>query len=80
MAGVPRPAGSPGEGRRGRVVELLDAFDVEVSYDKPAAQVGAERALAMTSFDGPKAKRPPKGGRGIPVIAGAGFEPPTFGL
>ena len=55
--------------------ELLNAFDVSVSYDKPA------KRLELSAVIAPELDAPPEADRsGDSFIAGAGFEPATFGL
>jgi hypothetical protein len=60
--------------------ETLEAFDLTVAYDK------LNRTLALGATVRPEptttlnAHRPPTGGRGNIEVAGAGFEPATFGL
>jgi site-specific DNA recombinase len=57
------------------LTELLDAFDVSVSYDKPA------KRLELSAVIAPDLDPETAGGRsGDSFIAGAGFEPATFGL
>jgi len=80
LAGVPdlREALVMAEGEE--LAELLDAFDVDVSYDKPERKL--ELSASVTSdFIGPlEAQRPPDRRSLNSCIAGAGFEPATFGL
>jgi hypothetical protein len=54
------------------LAELFETFDATATYDKP------NRALELAATL--NAHRPPKGGRGNLQVAGAGFEPATFGL
>jgi site-specific DNA recombinase len=54
------------------LTEILETFDVTATYDKP------NRALELAATL--NAHRPPDGGRGNLQVAGAGFEPATFGL
>lgn len=61
------------------LIELLDAFDVTVSYDK-AGQALELSALLSSDFLTPEMKRPPEGRSRNSSIAGAGFVPATFGL
>ncbi len=63
------------------LADLLAAFDVTISYDKP------NRRLTLTATIGPGLMPPPENdddrpeGRSLMFgIAGAGFEPATFGL
>jgi site-specific DNA recombinase len=62
------------------LIELLDAFDVAVSYDKPSRTLELSALLANDFVSSPDAKRPPGGRSQNSSIAGAGFEPATFGL
>ena len=62
------------------LIELLDAFDVAVSYDKPGRTLELSALLASDFISSPNAKRPPGGRSQDSSIAGAGFEPATFGL
>ena len=54
------------------LAETLETFEITATYDKPS------RALKLAATL--NAHRPPIGGRGILEVAGAGFEPATFGL
>jgi autotransporter translocation and assembly factor TamB len=54
------------------LTEILETFDATATYDKP------DRALELAATL--NAHRPPDGGRGNLQVAGAGFEPATFGL
>ncbi len=54
------------------LAEILETFDVTATYDKP------NRTLELAATL--NAPRPPNGGRGNLQVAGAGFEPATFGL
>lgn len=62
------------------LIELLDAFDVAISYDKPAAKLELSAALSSDLFPTPETKRPLDERSRNSGIAGAGFEPATFGL
>jgi hypothetical protein len=62
------------------LVELLDAFDVQVTYDKPNRTLEVSALLSSDFVSSPDAKRPPNGRSQDSSIAGAGFEPATFGL
>ncbi len=62
------------------LIELLDAFDVAVSYDKRGRTLELSALLANDFVSSPDAKRPPSGRSQNSSIAGAGFEPATFGL
>ncbi len=80
LADVPdlREALDAAEGEE--LAELLDAFDVSVSYDKPGRKLELSAALSSDFIPAPEAKRPPQGRSQDSCIAGAGFEPATFGL
>ena len=55
------------------LAEILEAFDVMAIYDKPNRTLELSATVAETN-------RPPSGRSGNSGIAGAGFEPATFGL
>ena len=80
LAGVPdlREALEKAEGEE--LAELLDAFDVDVSYDKPGRKLELSASVTSDFIDGPEATRPPDRRSRDSSIAGAGFEPATFGL
>jgi hypothetical protein len=80
LAEVPdlREALAQAEGEE--LIELLDAFDVAVSYDKSGGTLELSALLANDFVSSPDAKRPPGGRSQNSSIAGAGFEPATFGL
>ena len=80
LAGVPdlREALTEADGEE--LAELLDAFDVAVSYDKSAGKLELSAALTSDFIPAPEKKRPPGGRSRNSDIAGAGFEPATFGL
>src|SRR6476620_2477193 len=80
LAGVPdlREALTEADGEE--LAELLDAFDVSVSYDKSAGKLELSAALTSDFIPAPEKKRPPGGRSRNSDIAGAGFEPATFGL
>jgi hypothetical protein len=54
------------------LAKILDAFDVTATYDKPNRASSLPPPLKHTDRH--------KGGRGNLQVAGAGFEPATFGL
>ena len=62
------------------LIDLLDAFDVQVTYDKPNRTLELSALLSSDFVSSPDAKRPPDGRSRNSSIAGAGFEPATFGL
>ncbi len=80
LADVPdlREALNKAEGEE--LVELLDAFDVDVSYDKPGRTLELSASLTSDFIDDPEVQRPPDRRSLNSSIAGAGFEPATFGL
>jgi site-specific DNA recombinase len=80
LAGIPdlREALAQADGEE--LIELLDAFDVAVSYDKPGRTLELSALLANDFVSSPNAKRPPGGRSQNSSIAGEGFEPATFGL
>ncbi len=61
------------------LVELLDIFDVRVSYHKPAQTLDMSVLLNSDYPNRPDASAIGDGSQGS-EIAGAGFEPATFGL
>ena len=62
------------------LAQILDVFDVIASYDKPNRALTLSAILKPEPTDILKGPRPPNGGRGNLQVAGAGFEPATFGL
>ena len=80
MADIPdvREALAQADGEE--LIELLDAFDVAVSYDKPGSTLELSALLANDFVSSPDAKRPPERRSQNSSIAGAGFEPATFRL
>lgn len=62
------------------LVELLDAFDVQVRYDKPARTLELSALLSSDLVSDPEKSDRPGGRSQNSSIAGAGFEPATFGL
>lgn len=80
LTGVPdlREALTQAEGEE--LIELFDAFDVGVSYDKPARALELSALLNSDFVSAPEVKRPPNERSRDSSIAGAGFEPATFGL
>jgi site-specific DNA recombinase len=61
------------------LVELFDAFDIAVSYDKPEATL--EVSASLRNHLPERALELATAGRSqVDDIAGAGFEPATFGL
>ncbi len=80
LAAVPDLSGALADAGEEDLAELFDAFDVQVSYDKPARKLLLSAALAGPEFGSTTEKRPPDGRSLNYSIAGAGFEPATFGL
>ena len=75
-----RAAMSDAEGED--LIELLDAFDVTVSYDKPRRRLNLSASIESELLAGYEPGIPAAGearSQGSD-IAGAGFEPATFGL
>ncbi len=62
------------------LAELLDAFDVTATYDKPNQRLELAATVTPELVTTLETKRPPEGRSRNCVIAGAGFEPATFGL
>jgi hypothetical protein len=80
LAGVPDLREALAEAEGEELGELLDAFDVDVSYDKPGRKLELSASLTSDFIDGPETQRPPDRRSLNSSIAGAGFEPATFGL
>ncbi|MGC1164789.1 MAG: recombinase family protein [Solirubrobacterales bacterium] len=80
LADIPDLREALGQAEGEELIELLDAFDVAVSYDKPGRTLELSALLANDFVSSPDAKRPPDGRSRNSCIAGAGFEPATFGL
>jgi hypothetical protein len=67
--------------KRSRVAEILDAFDVTATYNTPNRRLTLTATLDPSLLTAPETQRPPENGRSqMSVVAGAGFEPATFGL
>jgi hypothetical protein len=62
------------------LTEILAAFDITVTYSKPEQTLQLAATLDPERLATPKTGRPPQGRSGESSIAGAGFEPATFGL
>jgi site-specific DNA recombinase len=64
------------------MVDLLDAFDIKVVYDKPAGTLEVSALLGRDFGPDPdnEKRRPDEEPSLNSSIAGAGFEPATFGL
>jgi site-specific DNA recombinase len=75
LSGVPDLSEILAEAESEELIELLDAFDVEISYDKPSSKLELSAALSSDLIEKAPAERSRNSG-----IAGAGFEPATFGL
>ena len=63
-------------------MELFDAYDLAVTYDKPAGTLDLSVVLAGDAPGAPRQEkvRPTEDRSHLSFIAGAGFEPATFGL
>ncbi len=62
------------------LAELLDAFDLTATYDKPNRRLELAATVTPELITALETKRPPEERSRNCVIAGAGFEPATFGL
>jgi site-specific DNA recombinase len=62
------------------LIELLDAFDVTISYDKAGAALELTASVSADLFGEPETTAATGGESQGLYIAGAGFEPATFGL
>jgi site-specific DNA recombinase len=80
LSGVPDLSEALAEAEGEELAELLDAFDVAVSYDKSARKLELSAALTSDFIPTPETERPPHERSRNSGIAGAGFEPATFGL
>ncbi len=80
LAGVPDLRESLAKADGDELGELLDAFDVNVSYDKSRRKLELSASLTSDFIDDSDAQRPPDRRSLNSSIAGAGFEPATFGL
>jgi hypothetical protein len=60
------------------LAQLLEDFDVEITYDKHRRTLQLAATLALDTP--PETARPPRGRSHKCDIAGAGFEPATSGL
>ena len=80
LRGVPDLSEALAEAEDDELIELLDAFDGAISYDKTGARLELSAALSSDLIPAPEAKRPPDGRSLNSGIAGAGFEPAIFGL
>jgi hypothetical protein len=67
---------SPHNATERELTDPLAAFDVTISYDKPNRRLALTAAIAFPNNDDDR----PEGRSLIFGIAGAGFEPATFGL
>lgn len=61
-------------------METIEALDLTVTYDKPKHTLELAATLRPEPSTLLNGLRPPHGGRGKLGVAGAGFEPATFGL
>ena len=62
------------------LADLFDAFDLNMRVHKTNGEVEVSLALSEGLANRLQTERPPGGGRTNGAIAGAGFEPATFGL
>jgi site-specific DNA recombinase len=60
--------------------DIFERFDVMAVYDKPKRRLQLAATVAAELAPTPETPPPPRGRWGISSIAGAGFEPATFGL
>jgi hypothetical protein len=60
------------------LADPFEAFDISVRYDNPNRRL--ELAATVSAPLAGNEKRPPNGRSRNSLIAGAGFEPATFGL
>jgi hypothetical protein len=63
-----------------RLADILDAFDVSATYNKAERWIKLTATITAELVPSPERNRPPQGRSGNSDIAGAGFEPATFGL
>ena len=62
------------------LAEIFDAFDVAATYDKPNARLELSATVTTELVTDQEKSDRPEGRSRDSVIAGAGFEPATFGL
>ena len=62
------------------LADLFETFDVTVTYDKPNRRGQLAATITPELVPGQEQTPPPRGRWGKSSIAGAGFEPATFGL
>jgi len=80
LSGVPDLSEALAKAESEELIELLDAFDVEISYDKPSSKLELSAALSSDLVPVSGAEKAPGERSRNSGIAGAGFEPATFGL
>ncbi len=83
LASLPDPREAFDEAEPGRPMELFDAYDLAVTYDRPAQTLDLCVVLSSDSPSAPEdpnTARPPGTRSYLSSKAGAGFEPATFGL
>ncbi len=80
LSGVPDLSEVLAEAESEELIELLDAFDVEISYDKPSSKLELSAAISSDLIPTSGAENGPGERSRNSGIAGAGFEPATFGL
>jgi hypothetical protein len=67
--------GSPEE-----LADIFEAFDVSATYDKPSGRLQLAATVTAELVGEDEKPRVPGKASGNSSIAGAGFEPATFGL
>ena len=60
--------------------DIFERFDVMAVFDKPNRRLQLAATVAAELAPTPETPPPPRGRWGKSSIAGAGFEPATFGL
>jgi len=60
------------------LIELFDAFDVAVNFDKREGKLDLSASVSSDLIPATEANRPPQGRSGDSFIAGAEFEPATI--
>ena len=78
LASVPDLSDALADYQPPELAQLLDDFDVEVTYNKHERTLQLAATLALDPS--PETARPPRGRSHNCLIAGAGFEPATSGL
>jgi site-specific DNA recombinase len=80
LTGIPDLREALTQANGDELIELLDAFDVAVSYDKPGRTLELSALLAIDFVSSPDGKRPPGGRSQNSSRAGGGIRTRTFGL